>query len=220
MSNDKEILFDKLADSVVDMDEDVAIAISKEVITQKYDAFEAIDKGLSKGMEKAGQLFEEEEYFIPELLMCSDAMYAGLDILKPHIKADKSEVKIKIVIGVVEGDTHDIGKNLVKIMLETSGFDVIDLGRDVPPSIFVERAKEENANIIAISTLMTTTMDGMAEVIRILDKQDIREQFKIMIGGGPISQGFADKIGADGYSVNAAEAVRLARKLVADSIVV
>jgi dimethylamine corrinoid protein len=220
MSNDKEILFKKLADSVVDMDEERAIAISKEVIAQKYDAFEAIDKGLSKGMEKAGELFEEEEYFIPELLMCSDAMYAGLDILKPHIKVDKNGEKIKIVIGVVEGDTHDIGKNLVKIMLETSGFEVIDLGRDVPPSLFVERAKEENANVIAISTLMTTTMDGMAEVIRILDKQNIREKFKVMIGGGPISQGFADKIGADGYSVNAAEAVRLARKLVASKVVV
>ena len=214
MSDNKEILFNKLADSVVDMDEEVAVTISKEVIAKNYDAFEAIDKGLSAGMEKAGKLFEEEEYFIPELLMCSDAMYAGLDILKPHIKIDKSEEKLKVVIGVVEGDTHDIGKNLVKIMLETSGFDVIDLGRDVPPSIFVERAKEENANIIAVSTLMTTTMDGMAEVIRILDKQNIREKFKIMIGGGPISQGFADRIGADGYSVNAAEAVRLARKLV------
>jgi corrinoid protein of di/trimethylamine methyltransferase len=220
MSNNKEILFKKLVDSVVDMDEEIAIAISKEVIAQKYDAFEAIDKGLSKGMEKAGELFEEEEYFIPELLMCSDAMYAGLDILKPHIKVDKNGVKLKVVIGVVEGDTHDIGKNLVKIMLETSGFDVIDLGRDVPPSVFVERAKEEKANIIAISTLMTTTMDGMAEVIRILEKQNIREKFKIMIGGGPISQGFADKIGADGYSVNAAEAVRLARKLVTAKAVV
>lgn len=220
MSDNKEILFKKLADSVVDMDEDVAITISKEVIAEKYDAFEAIDKGLSAGMEKAGELFEEEEYFIPELLMCSDAMYAGLDILKPHIKVDKNEVKLKVVIGVVEGDTHDIGKNLVKIMLETSGFDVIDLGRDVPPPIFVERAKEENANIIAISTLMTTTMDGMAEVIRILDKQNIREKFKIMIGGGPISQGFANKIGADGYSINAAEAVRLARKLVTAPIIV
>lgn len=214
MSDNKEVLFKKLADAVVDMDEDIAIAISEEVIAQNYDAFEAIDKGLSAGMEKAGKLFEEEEYFIPELLMCSEAMYAGLDILKPHIKVDKSEVKLKVIIGVVEGDTHDIGKNLVKIMLETSGFDVIDLGRDVPPSIFVERAKEEKASIIALSTLMTTTMDNMAEVIRILDKENIREKFKIMIGGGPISQGFADKIGADGYSVNAADAVRLARKLV------
>lgn len=220
MLNNQKILFNKLADSVVDMDEDQAVEISKEIIALKYDAYEAIDKGLSAGMEKAGNLFEEEEYFIPELLMCSDAMYAGLEVLKPHIKVNTNVVKQKVVIGVIEGDTHDIGKNLVKIMLETSGFDVIDLGRDVPPSVFVEKAIEENAEIIAISTLMTTTMDGMSEVIRILEKQNIREDFKIMIGGGPISQGFADKIGADGYSVNAAEAVRLARKLVAVAIAV
>ena len=219
MSENKEILFNKLADSVIDMDEEEAVAIANQVISEKYDAYEAIDKGLSLGMEKAGQLFEEEEYFIPELLMCSDAMYAGLDILKPYIKIDEKQVKYKVVIGVVEGDTHDIGKNLVKIMLETSGFDVVDLGRDIPASIFVEKAKEENADIIALSTLMTTTMDGMAEVIRILEEQNIREKFKVMIGGGPISQGFADKIGADGYSVNAAEAVRLAKKLVKVPIV-
>lgn len=220
MSDNKEILYKKLADAVVEMDEDEAIAISNEVIAKNYDAYEAIDQGLSQGMETAGKLFEEEEYFIPELLMCSDAMYSGLDILKPHIKSDDSEIKHKVVIGVIEGDTHDIGKNLVKIMLETSGFDVIDLGRDVPPTTFVDRAKEESAEIIVISTLMTTTMDGMAEVIRILEKENIREGFKVMVGGGPISQSFADKIGADGYSVNAAEAVRLARRLVQSSIAV
>lgn len=220
MSQSKEELYKKLADAVVEMDEDEAVAVSNEVITKNYDAYEAIDKGLSQGMETAGKLFEEEEYFIPELLMCSDAMYAGLDILKPHIKSDDGEEKHKVVIGVIEGDTHDIGKNLVKIMLETSGFDVIDLGRDVPPSTFVNKAKEENAEIIVISTLMTTTMDGMAEVIRILQKENIRENFKVMVGGGPISQSFADKIGADGYSVNAAEAVRLARRLVEASIAV
>jgi len=146
--------------------------------------------------------------------MCSDAMYAGLDVLKPHLKTDDESEKHKVVIGVIEGDTHDIGKNLVKIMLETSGFEVVDLGRDIPPLQFVEKAKEINAKIIALSTLMTTTMDGMAEVIDILKQQEIRENFKVIVGGGPISQGFADKIGADGYSVNAAEAVRLARNLV------
>ena len=164
-------------------------------------------------MERAGKLFEEEEYFIPELLMCSDAMYAGLDILKPHIKRDEQGEKHIVVIGVVEGDTHDIGKNLVKIMLETAGFDVLDLGRDIPPQNFVDKAKEVNAGIIALSTLMTTTMEGMAEVIRILKQENIRDRFKVIIGGGPISQSFADKIGADGYSVNAADAVRLARRL-------
>mgnify|MGYP001215704605 CR=1 FL=1 len=216
MSKSKEELYKGLSDAVLNMDEEKVVILANEVIVEKYDAYEAIDKGLADGMERAGRLFEEEEYFIPELLMCSDAMYAGLDVLKPHLKAEEQGKKHKVVIGVVEGDTHDIGKNLVKIMLETSGFEVVDLGRDVPPRVFVEKAKEINAEIIALSTLMTTTMDGMAEVIDILKKENIRDSFKVIIGGGPISQSFADKIGADGYSPNAAEAVRLARKLVGD----
>ncbi len=214
MSSSKEELLKKISDAVVNMEEEETVELSNQAIAEKYDAYEVIDKGLTDGMERAGKLFEEEEYFIPELLMCSDAMYAGMDILKPHIKKDDEGEKHKVVIGVIEGDTHDIGKNLVKIMLETSGFDVVDLGRDIPPLQFVEKAKEIDAKIIALSTLMTTTMDGMAEVINILNQQEIREKFKVMIGGGPISQGFADKIGADGYSVNAADAVRLARRLV------
>ncbi|AEV69268.1 corrinoid protein [Acetivibrio clariflavus] len=214
MSEGKEELFKKLSDAVVNMDEDETVLVSKKVIIDGYDAYEAIDKGLADGMDRAGKLFEEEEYFIPELLMCSDAMYAGLDVLRPHIKIDEKGEKHRVVIGVVEGDTHDIGKNLVKIMLESAGFEVFDLGRDIPPIKFVEKAKEVNAKIIALFTLMTTTMDGMAEVINILNQQKIRDQYKVMVGGGPISQSFADKIGADGYSVNAAEAVRLARRLV------
>lgn len=209
----KEELFSNLSEAVVNMDEEKTVALSNEVVQQKIDAYEAIDQGLSNGMEKAGKLFEEEEYFIPELLMCSDAMYAGLDVLKPHIKRNEEGEKHKVVIGVVEGDTHDIGKNLVKIMLDTAGFDIIDLGRDVPPQAFVDKAKETDASIIALSTLMTTTMDGMAEVIRILKKENIRDRFKVIIGGGPISQTYADKIGADGYSTNAADAVRLVRHL-------
>lgn len=214
MSKLKEELFKELSDAVVEMDEEGAVAAAKEVVKENYDAYEAIDKGLSAGMEEAGKLFEEEEYFVPELLICSDAMYAGLEVLKPHIKANDTEIKHKVVIGVIEGDTHDIGKNLVKIMIETSGFEVVDLGRDVPAATFVEKAKEENADIIVISTLMTTTMEGMNKVIQILNKEDIRENFKVMIGGGPVSQSFADKIGADGYSVNATEAVVLAKRLV------
>lgn len=214
MSINKDELYKKLADTVVEMDEEETVNICKQVIAEKLDAYEAIVKGLSAGMDQAGKLFDEEEYFVPELLLCSDAMYAGLDVLKPHIKAKDNKLKQKVVIGVVEGDTHDIGKNLVKIMLETAGFDIVDLGRDVPPSIFVEKAKEEKAKIIVISTLMTTTIEGMNEVIEILNKENIRDEFKVMIGGGPISQGYADKIGADGYSANAAEAVKLAKKLV------
>jgi dimethylamine corrinoid protein len=218
MSINKDELYKQLADSVVNMDEEKTIEISQQAISEKLDAYEAIDKGLSAGMERAGKLFDEEEYFVPELLLCSDAMYAGLDILKPHIETKANDKKHKVVIGVIEGDTHDIGKNLVKIMLETSGFDIVDLGRDVPPSTFAERAIEEKAEIIAISTLMTTTMEGMNEVIEILKKENIRENFKVIVGGGPVSQAFADSIGADGYSVNAAAAVILARKLVQQKV--
>jgi len=198
MSKEKEKLFKKLSDAVVNMDEEETVLLSKKVVVDGYDAYEAIDKGLADGMDRAGKLFE----------------YAGLDVLKPHIRINNKVGKHRVVIGVVEGDTHDIGKNLVKIMLESAGFEVFDLGRDIPPIRFVEKAEEVNAKIIALSTLMTTTMDGMAEVINILNRQKIRDRYKVMVGGGPISQRFADKIGADGYSANAAEAVRLARRLV------
>jgi corrinoid protein of di/trimethylamine methyltransferase len=213
MADAEKDLHKKLSDAVVEMDEDAAASLSNEVVSDGFDAYEAIDKGLADGMERAGVLFEEEEYFIPELLMCSDAMYAGLDVLKPHIKKDEQAETYKVVIGVVKGDTHDIGKNLVRIMLESSGFEVIDLGRDIPPEQFVEKAVESDADIIGLSTLMTTTMDGMREVVELLKERNRRERVKVMVGGGPISQAFASKIGADGYARNAAEAVRLARTL-------
>jgi dimethylamine corrinoid protein len=214
MASGKEELLQGLDRAVVEMDEELVVELANQVISEGIDPFEAIDQGLSKGMERAGQLFEEEEYFIPELLMCSDAMYAGLDLLKPHLQTTR-EKKGTVVIGVIQGDTHDIGKNLVKIMLETSGFDVTDLGRDIPPSRFVESAIEKNAQIIALSTLMTTTMEGMQEVVQLLKNQGIRDRFKVIVGGGPISPGFATRIGADGYATNAAEAVKLAKRLVA-----
>lgn len=211
---DKEVFYKELADAVVDMDEDLALDLTNKAVEEKLNAFEVIDKGLTKGMERAGQLFEEEEYFVPELLMCADIMNMGIDILKPYLVVDESSEVHKVIIGVIEGDTHDIGKNLVKLMLEVSGFEVVDIGRDIPPGQFVEKAKEYGAEIICISTLMTTTMDAMEDVIKILEEQNIRDRYKIMVGGGPISQSFADKIGADGYSKNAAGAVKLAQKLV------
>ena len=213
MSDLKEQLFEDLYTGVVEMDEERVITASRAIIENNIDAYEAIEEGLSKGMERAGQLFEEEEYFVPELLICSDAMYVGLDILTPHIKIAAGVEKKKIVIGVIEGDTHDIGKNLVKIMLETSGFELIDLGRDIPARTFVEKAKETGAEVIAISTLMTTTMPGMAEVVKVLNNEGIRNDFKVVVGGEPISQAFADKIGADGYAANARSAVRLIKSI-------
>jgi corrinoid protein of di/trimethylamine methyltransferase len=208
-----EDLYRQLADAVVDMDEDKVEALAKQAVEEGVDAYEAIDKGLARGMERAGQLFEEEEYFVPELIICSDAMNKGIAVLKPHLTSEDADVKRRGVIGVIEGDTHDIGKNLVRIMLEASGFDILDLGRDVPPETFVEKAHEYHAELILLSSLMTTTMDKMQDVIRLLQERGIRGEHKVAVGGGPISQAFADKIGADGYAKNAAEAVRLCKKL-------
>lgn len=208
-----EEYFKELSEAVVEMDEELAVTASQAALDDGVDAYDAIQHGLSDGMARAGQLFEEEEYFIPELLMCSDAMYAGLEVLKPHLKTS-TESRGTVVIGVIEGDTHDIGKNMVRIMFETGGFKVIDLGRDVAPQRFVDSAREHRADIIALSTLMTTTMDGMGRVVKLLDEANLRNGVKVMVGGGPISPGFAKRIGADGYAVNAAEAVKVARELV------
>ncbi|WP_373897914.1 corrinoid protein [Haloimpatiens sp. FM7315] len=210
----KELLISRLSESVVDMDEDKVVEVSKEFIEKNFNAYEGISKGLAAGMDKAGKLYEEEEYYIPELLMCSDAMYAGLDVLRPKLKREEGSNKYKAVVGVVEGDTHDIGKNLFKIMLETTGFEVYDLGRDVPPMDFINKAKEINADVIGLSTLMTTTMHNMEVVIDLLKENNMRDNIVVMVGGGPISQKFADKIGADGYAPEASKAARLAKELV------
>ncbi|HIW83722.1 MAG TPA: corrinoid protein [Candidatus Dorea gallistercoris] len=213
MEQKKEELLKRLSDGVLEMEEDDVAQAAKEYLEAGYLALDGIMEGLVDGMNRASQLYEEEEYFVTDLLLCSDAMYVGLDILRPYLPDTSGEDKIKGVIGVVEGDTHDIGKNLVKIMMETAGFDMIDLGRDVPLQKFVDTAKEKKAKLICLSTLMTTTMGGMETVIRLLEEAGIRDQVKVMIGGGPISQKYADKIGADGYSQNAVEAVKLAKNL-------
>ncbi len=217
MTIQAEQLHEQLATAVVELDEDRTKELAHQAVDFGLDAWQAVELGLVAGMDRAGKLFDQEEYFIPELLLASDAMYAGLEILRPHIPIDTSaERKSKVVIGVIEGDTHDIGKNLVRIMLDVGGFEVIDLGRDVPPQTFVDKAKEIDADIIAIASLMTTTMDGMAEVVRILEREGIRERVKVIVGGAPVSQGFATKIGADGYASRAPAAVVLAKKLVSE----
>ena len=214
---EKEELLRQIADAVVEMEEDTVEELAQQSLTAGIDAYETIDLGLAKGMERAGQLFDEEEYFVPELLMCSDAMNVGIDVLKPHLKSENVSKKCKVVIGVVEGDTHDIGKNLVRLMMETGGFEVLDLGRDIPPAEFVSKAEEYGADIIGIATLMTTTMPGMKEVVDILANKGIRDKFKVIVGGGPISPAFAKKIGADGYARNAADAVKVAEKLLSNT---
>ena len=213
---DKQILLSQMAEAVVDMDEDLVEEAATEYVNAGHDALEGITSGLSAGMEEVGHLYEEQEYYIPELLICSEVMYKGMDILRPHLNkvSTDDKVKLKAVVGVVEGDTHDIGKNLFKIMLETQGFEVFDLGRDVPPDQFIDKAKEVGANLIGMSTLMTTTLKNMEVTIEKLKEAGIRDSIVVMVGGGPISHDFAMKIGADGYEAEASRAAETAKQLV------
>jgi len=210
---DKRELFEEIKNNLIEMEEEIVAELCEKSLEMEIAAEETIQEGLIAGMEAVGQLYEEEEYFLPEVLICSDAMNAGIEILKPHLKGDASTKKIKAVIGVVEGDTHDIGKNLVKIMLEAGGIEVHDLGRDVPLDNFVEKAKEVEAHFIIMSTLMTTTMEGMKTVIEKLKAEGMRESIKVAVGGGPISQRFATEIGADLYTKDANECVRSIKEI-------
>lgn len=212
-TREEQICFKKLRQAVIDMEEEEAEELANQVVEKGYSVKGAIEIGLIGGMEEVSQLYADEKYFIPDLLSCADAMYVALDILEQYLPAGEQDETVKIVIGTVEGDTHDIGKNIVALFLKSAGFQVYDLGRDVPVSTFIEKAKEYQAEIIAMSTIMTTTMPVMKKVIDQLIESGEREHFKVMIGGKPVSLKFAKEIGADGYSVNAAEAIRLVKKL-------
>lgn len=213
MSDRKQEMLERMEQLVLDMEEEEIVEAAKEYLSEGFDPYDGIEKGLAEGMSRAGKLFEEGEYYIPELLLCSDAMYAGLELLKPEVlKHIETENSHRAVVGVVQGDTHDIGKNLFKIMLETAGFEVLDLGSNVSPSEFLDKAREFDADLVGLSTLMTTTMGNMAETVGLLKKSDLK--VKVMVGGGPISQEFADKIGADGFAKDVNKAAKMARQLV------
>lgn len=211
--NRKKTLLGRLETCVLEMEDEEVCGVARTYIGEGFDAYEGIMDGLCAGMAAAGRLYEEGEYFVPEILGCSDAMYAGINILKPHLKEEKTRRKGAVVIGVVEGDTHDIGKNLVKSMMEATGCQVYDLGRDVPAAAFVEKAREVHAKVIGLSTLMTTTMGQMKTVVELLEEAGLRDEVKVMIGGGPVSAGFAREIGADFYTANAAEAAACVKKI-------
>jgi methanogenic corrinoid protein MtbC1 len=207
----KNELIQQLFNAVVNMDEVKAAEISQTVLTEGIDPYEAVTGGLSAAMEKVGELYTKNEYFVPELLLCSDALYAGLEILRPHIKSGESQIKRKIIIGTVEGDIHDIGKNLVKIMFEAAGWIVYDLGKDVPLARFVEEQKQLKADVIGMSALMTTSMLAMPKAIRMIREQD--NKVAIMLGGAPLTLDIAGSYGANGFAHNAGEAVMEANKM-------
>jgi len=200
----QEIL-EKLKQAVIEYDEDAAKEGAQEALDEAVNPNDAIFDGLVSGMQEVGKLFEAEEYFVPELLMCADALYAGLDILKPHVKQLDLGVKGSVVIGTVEGDVHDIGKNIVKMMFDVAGFEVHDLGRDVPLDQFVAEQIKTDSDLVCLSAMMTTTMMGMQKVIEDLKKKN--PDIKIMIGGAPVSGDIAEKWGADGYADDATNAL-------------
>lgn len=214
MSKTKEELLQQLSDCVYDMEDEEVVDVAEEYLEEGHDPQEGILVGLVDGMKRASDMYEEGEYFVPELIVCSDAMYNGIEVLQKEM-GDEAQDKIgKVIIGVVAGDTHDIGKNLVKIMLETGGFEVVDLGRDVPDQVFIDYVVNNDVDIVCMSSLMTTTMPSMPAVIEGLKAAGVRDKVKVMVGGAPVSPAFAKQIGADGYSRNAIEAVKVAQALV------
>ena len=201
----KEELHKKLKDGVVEYEEDTVKDASQAVLDEGYDALEAIMNGLAAGMEKVGDLYEANEYFVPEVLMCADALYGGLSILRPHVPDKEGGVNAQVVIGSIQGDVHDIGKNLVKMMFDVAGWDVHDLGRDVPLESFVEEQLRTDSEVVAMSAMMTTTMLGMKKVIAMIKEKN--PNVAIMLGGAPVTQDVANLFGADGYAESAGNAV-------------
>lgn len=214
MEEKKQQLLHKLSEAVLNMEDEEVVAAAEEYLRENYSPEEGISHGLVRGMQEACRLYDEEEYFIADILLCSDTMYEGMKVFEPHIRTlPNTQEKIRVIIGVVAGDTHDIGKNLVRIMMETAGFEMIDLGKDVASDKFIETVKEEGAKLLCLSALMTTTMEEMAVVIRKLQESGLRQKVKVMVGGGPLSSRYAEKIGADAYSKDAVDAVRVAKRI-------
>jgi trimethylamine corrinoid protein len=200
-------------ESILHGDNEKAAHLASESIKLQYDPLKVIDEGFVKGIKRVGELWEEGTYFLPELVLGAEAMKAALSVLQPILlqKDIQRKESGKVIIGTVQGDIHDIGKTIVTTMLSAHGFEVVDLGADVPNQVFVEKAKEQKVDFLCMSSLLTTTMQNQAKVIQELDRAKIRENLKVMVGGAPTNQQWADQIGADLYAENAVEAVRVAK---------
>ena len=211
-----EGIFEQLKQSIVDQDEDAVLAAVNKALADGVDPKTIIDKGLLPGLNVIGEQFENEDIFLPELMQAALAFQAAMAILEPKIKeaGGDGQKKGKIVLGTVKGDLHSIGKNILKLLFETSGFEVHDLGIDVDLFKFIDKAGEVNADIIAISALLTTTLIGQRDVIDALKDQGTRDKYKVIVGGGATTKEWADTIGADGWAGTAYEAVNLANRLV------
>lgn len=202
-----------ISENVVNGNAEIVSELVKKSIDEGIDALTILNDGLIKGMDVIGEKFKNYEVYLPGLIVSARAMKAGLAILKPKLSSSTEISPIKIAIGTVQGDTHDIGKNIVSAMLEGAGFQVNDLGFDVSPEAFVSEIKDGGAQVVGMSALVTTNMLSMKETIEAIVEAGVREQVKIIIGGAPVTQEYADKIGADGYADDAVGAVELVRKL-------
>jgi len=211
----EEAILGKIRDAIVNLDIDGIQKACKQVVDAGIPAYKAVTEGMAKGMEIVGQKYEANEYFLAELIMAGETMKEGMKVLEPHLKAGDVKTIGKVAIGTVRGDLHDIGKNVVVTLLNAAGFDVIDLGVDVPSDKFVEAVKDGKANIVGMSALLTTTMVEMESIIKELKKAGLRKNVKIIIGGAPITSEYAKKIGADAAARDAVEGVNICKSWVA-----
>lgn len=209
-------IYEEMAQSVVDLDLGKAKQLAQNAIDEKQlSLLDVIEKGFGEGIKRVGDLWDEGEFFLPELMRGAQVMQEAVDIITPHLgeKADKLESKGTVVICTIEGDIHSIGKTIVAIMFKANGFNVIDLGVDVKIETIVETAEENNADVIGLSALLTTTMIGQKKVVELLSEKGLREKYKVMLGGAPVTEKWVKECGADGYAENAVAAVALAKKL-------
>lgn len=206
-------ILEDIASHVIAGDVNAVHDLTNKALSEGFSAGEILDSSLVAGMNVVGDRFKNNEMFIPEVLVSARAMKAGMEIVKPLLAEAKAESKSKAVIGTVKGDLHDIGKNIVGMLLEGAGFEVIDLGADVSKEQFMEAIEQGEANLVGMSALLTTTMTYMKEVIQAIEDANMRDKIKVIIGGAPITQAFADEINADGYAPDAASAVDLAKSV-------
>jgi 5-methyltetrahydrofolate--homocysteine methyltransferase len=202
----------QLHEAILNGDNKAAAAITRQALGAGVDPMDLVATYMIPSMDEVGRRFAEQEYFVPELLLSGRAMKAALELIRPLLAAKGVEPAGRVVIGTVKGDLHDIGKNLVAAMLEGGGFEVTDLGVDVPPERFIQAAQEKRADLVCLSALLTVTMPAMRATVEAFEKAGIREQVRIMVGGAPVTSQFASKIGADGFSENASGAVEVARR--------
>jgi len=207
-------ILEEIISATVDGDEEKSVALARQAMADGMEPFEVIQNGYARGMEIVGEKFATLEYFLPEVMLSADAMTAAIEVLKPYLKdRGKQDSRGTIVIATIQGDIHDLGKNIVKIMLEAAGFVVHDLGANVPVRDLIDKAEAVQADIIAASAILTTTMAHMPDINGILEELGIRDRYMIMLGGAPVIPQWAREVGADGYGEDAAEAVAVARRL-------